>query len=413
MKKKILFVDDESDFLSGVRRSLKKYNNEWELFFANSVDEALEVDEIDSLDVVISDLGMPGKDGFKFLEMFRSNEDTKNIPVLVMSGIKQNKAKNRAYELGATEFLKKPFSSEDLIQAIKNSIKLKSHLDQNEKNRQLFEKKFNERNNKLERDIIKFQKKKEVSEEALRLENEFLANMSHELRTPLNSIIGFSQLVEEVVEENDIDQITHDLKTIQLAGKHMLTLVNDILEVAKIESRKMDLIKKEIQLAPFILEMTPLVQTIMKENGNEFKQVFLNNLGNIETDDVRLRQILFNLLSNAAKFTKDGTVTLQASRENYCDRDWIKFEIKDTGIGLSDKQIKHIFDKFSQADPATSKKFGGTGLGLSITKKLCQLMSGDVFVESEVGRGAIFTVMLPATELEIKYKNPSLLVREN
>ncbi len=397
MKKKILFIDDESDFLSGIRRSLKKLNNEWELLFANSVDEALGVKEMDDLDVVISDLHMPGKDGFKFLKEFRLSEETKNIPVLIMSGIKQNKAKDKAYELGAIEFLKKPCSSECLIRAIRNSIKLKAEFDKSKKDRQLFEKKFNERDNKLKRDINKFRRTKEESEEALRLENTFLANMSHELRTPLNSILGFSELIEQEIAENDLGQISHDLRTIQLAGKHMLTLVNDILEVAKIESKKLELVTKEIALAPFICEITPLVHTIMKDNGNTFKQVFLNNLGTIETDDVRLRQILFNLLSNAAKFTKNGTVILEASRENYCGKDWIKFEIKDTGIGLSEKQIKHIFEKFAQAEPATSKKYGGTGLGLAITKKLCQLMKGDVFVESEVGIGSTFTVMLPVS----------------
>jgi signal transduction histidine kinase len=235
-----------------------------------------------------------------------------------------------------------------------------------------------------------------VAEEANKFKSQFLANMSHELRTPLNAIIGYSEMLQEEAEELEVQELNGDLQKIQAAGKHLLTLINDILDLSKIEAGKMELFLETFSLPGLLDEVVTTVRPLMKKNGNTILFEPNNELGSIYADMTRLRQVLFNLLSNAAKFTKDGNVSLEVTRTNDLDEDWITFRVSDSGIGMTSEQLSRLFQAFSQADSTTARKYGGTGLGLIISLRFCQMMGGTISVESEPDAGTTFTVKLPA-----------------
>lgn len=223
--------------------------------------------------------------------------------------------------------------------------------------------------------------------------SQFLANMSHELRTPLNAIIGYSEMLAEESEEMGLTEFTEDLEKIRKSGKHLLTLINDILDISKIESGKMEVFFESIELADLLQEVLITVKPLVETNGNRLESRLA--AGDMITDVTKLRQVLFNLLSNAAKFTKDGTITLEVDRVQRNGLDGYEFKVGDTGIGMTPEQSKKLFQPFVQADSTTTRKYGGTGLGLAISRRFCNLLGGDISVASEVGTGSVFTFWLP------------------
>ncbi len=237
---------------------------------------------------------------------------------------------------------------------------------------------------------------KEAAESANLTKSQFLANMSHELRTPLNAIIGYSEMLHEEVMEEGHDSYAGDLIKINTAGKHLLTLINDILDLSKIEAGKMDLFLETFDLQEVVRDVSSIIEPLVLKNNNRLVIECPEPIGEMHADLTRVRQSLFNLLSNAAKFTKDGTITFSVCRESSAGEDWIDFRVSDTGIGLSTDQVEKLFQSFTQADASTSRKFGGTGLGLAITRKLCHLMGGDITVTSEPGKGSSFLIRLPS-----------------
>ncbi|MFN7973660.1 MAG: two-component regulator propeller domain-containing protein [Acidobacteriota bacterium] len=229
--------------------------------------------------------------------------------------------------------------------------------------------------------------------EANRAKSQFLANMSHELRTPLNAIIGYSELITEEMQERKQDDLLPDLAKIHGAGKHLLAVINDILDLSKIEAGKMELHLEDVELRALVESVASTVRPIAERNGNRLRVDAGPDLGAMKTDETRLKQVLMNLLSNACKFTERGDVTLAARREN----GRVRFDVADTGIGMTAEQLGKLFQPFTQADSSTTRKYGGTGLGLVITRRFCQMMGGDVTVESEPGKGTRFKVELPAS----------------
>ncbi len=237
---------------------------------------------------------------------------------------------------------------------------------------------------------------RDQAECANRSKSAFLANMSHELRTPMNAIIGYSEMLVEEMEEEGVTEYTDDLKKINGAGKHLLSLINDILDLSKIEAGRMDLYLERFDLTDMLVETAQTVEPLMAKNNVRFRTDLDANLGTVRSDLTKLRQALFNLLSNAAKFTRDGEVTLSAARFARADNDWIRLAVADTGIGIAADKIEHLFEEFIQADLSTTREYGGTGLGLSISRRFCRMMGGDITVTSEPGEGSVFTIELPA-----------------
>ncbi len=247
---------------------------------------------------------------------------------------------------------------------------------------------------------VQLREAKEAAEAANRAKSAFLANMSHELRTPLNAIIGYSEMLEEDAVDYGHDSFVPDLRKIHGAGKHLLELINDILDLSKIEAGKMDVYIESFVLQDLLDSVVATIQPLMAKNENEL-EVSYNDLGIMYADKTKVRQILFNLLSNAAKFTEKGHIKLKVVRERPSiatdsRRDWIKFEVADSGIGMSETQIQNLFRPFTQADSSTTRKFGGTGLGLAISRHFCRMMGGDITVESEHREGSAFRAFLPA-----------------
>ena len=228
--------------------------------------------------------------------------------------------------------------------------------------------------------------------EASQHKSQFLANMSHELRTPLNAIIGYSEMLQEEAEDLDQHTLIPDLQKVNAAGKHLLGLINDILDLSKIEAGRMDLFLETFEISTLLRDVVGIAQPLVEKNGNSLVVSFPNDLGGMHADQTKVRQALFNLLSNAGKFTDHGTISLTVKRES---DDWLTFAVTDTGIGMTDEQLGRLFEAFSQAEASTRSKYGGTGLGLAISRHFCRLMGGDLTVESEYGQGSTFRVRLP------------------
>ena len=236
---------------------------------------------------------------------------------------------------------------------------------------------------------------KDVAEKSNLAKSQFIANMSHELRTPLNAIIGYSDMLQDELEDAEPDEIATDLVKINAAGRHLLSLINDILDLSKIESGKMETYNETFDIQKILEEVIVTVQILLEQRNNILAFNCEPNIGLMYSDVTKIRQILLNLLSNASKFTENGTVSLKITKHWVDGVEWVSFSITDTGIGISPEQQKKLFKAFSQVDASTTRKYGGTGLGLLITKRFTEMLGGKVSVESELGKGSTFVARFP------------------
>jgi adenylate cyclase len=231
--------------------------------------------------------------------------------------------------------------------------------------------------------------------EASQHKSQFVSSVSHELRTPLNAIIGLTEMMVTNAARFGTEKALEPLQRVNRAGTHLLGLINQVLDLSKIEAGKLELNPQTVQLAPLIDEVIGTARQLAEQNRNRLLNEVQEDLGTLTVDPMRLRQVLLNLLSNACKFTKEGEVKLRGRRVSNGGR-WMELSVSDTGIGMTPEQQAKLFEEFTQADATTAQRFGGTGLGLAITRKLARMMGGDVTVTSEPGKGSVFTVRLPA-----------------
>lgn len=244
-------------------------------------------------------------------------------------------------------------------------------------------------------DYREIQESRAAADAANKAKSQFLANMSHELRTPMNAVIGYSEMLEEEAEDQGLDDLIPDLKKIRSASSHLLQLINDVLDLSKIEADKIELCPELFVVENMLSDIEATTQPLIARNGNSFELEKVNELGEIFLDQTKVRQVVLNLLSNAAKFTRNGLIRLTAERNRQPDSDWLTIRVSDSGIGMTGEQLEHVFDPFSQADASTTREYGGTGLGLSISRKFCEMMHGTLTAESEKDVGSTFIIRLP------------------
>ncbi len=262
------------------------------------------------------------------------------------------------------------------------------------------EDRVSERTRELEAARDEADEAREAAEEANRAKSAFLLNMSHELRTPMNHIIGYSEMLAEDAEDDGNDQYIDDINKIRDSGEHLLGLLNDILNMSKIEAGQMDMFLETFSLSKFLQSVVSSTRTLVENNGNKYEFSALEDMGEMHADLTKVRQCLFNLVSNAAKFTKDGTITLSAEwLEDKATRR-IRFAVSDTGIGIEQDKFDYIFKEFAQADESTTRDVGGTGMGLALVKSFCDMMGGKIWVESVIGEGSSFIFELPETVID-------------
>ncbi len=247
---------------------------------------------------------------------------------------------------------------------------------------------------RMETDLIEA---KEGAEQASRTKSTFLANMSHELRTPMNAILGYSEILIEEAEDDGQDDFIPDLKKIHQAGTHLLGLINDVLDLSKVEAGRMETYAEDIDVDALLDQVAGTARPLMATNENQFEIIRDGDLGNARQDMTKLRQSMLNLLSNAAKFTHEGKVTLRATRETRGESDWLVIAVSDSGIGIPADKMETAFEEFGQVEDSTTRNYGGTGLGLPLSRRFCRMLGGDLTVQSELGKGSTFTMEVPVT----------------
>jgi len=392
LKPKILIVDDRPENLLALRTVLR--NLDVELVEAHSGNEALKATLHHDFALALLDIQMPEMDGYELAGILREEEKTSELPFIFISAVyTDNLNVFKGYEHGAFSFITKPFQPEILINKVRFFVE-KKHQEIT----------MNQLYTDLQRKTSELENKAGELALSSKYKSEFLANMSHELRTPLNSILLLSKLLAENAEKNLTQEQVEFAQVIHNSGSGLLQLINEILDLSKIESGKMEIDMKEISLQTICKNLTDLFAPLAREKNIDFAVKCNPDLtGMIKTDALRLEQVLKNFVSNGLKFTEKGTVELTMRKPDPLrgefgsskPENFIAFEVKDTGIGIPKEKHALVFDAFQQADGSTRRKYGGTGLGLSISREIARMLGGEIMLESEVGKGSSFTLILP------------------
>ena len=414
----ILIVDDNKNNLFTLHTLIEEHIPDVGIVEADSGERALEVLVEAKVTLIILDVQMPNMDGFETASMIRKWNKTQHIPIVFLTAAyKSEEFQQKGFAVGAADYLTKPIDAPQLISRIKTYLRF---IEQERRHNHELEDKVRERTlelqqareeleQRVEQRTAELCRAKEEAEQASVAKSRFLANMSHELRTPLNAILGYSEILIEIASEDvpaaetleevklelvDQDFVT-DLEKIHAAGQHLLGLINDVLDISKIEAGKMSVYNETFSVGDMLDDVISMALALAVQKHNRLHADYPKDVGDIYTDLTKTRQILFNLLSNACKFTENGTITLHAEKTMFNRIPGYIFKVADTGIGIPEDKLESLFEAFTQADISTTRKYGGTGLGLTLTKRFAEMMGGYISVESSPGEGSAFSVYLP------------------
>ncbi len=410
----ILIVDDNKNNLFTLRTLINEHI-EANIIEADSGQGALDILLVKLVDLIILDVQMPDMDGFETAKLIRSFKKTRHIPIVFLTAAyKSAEFQQKGFAAGAADYLTKPIDAPQLISRINTYLRF---IEQDRRHHAELEQKVQERTaellamrNKLEERVnertaelneinlqlkeeieirkkteLAFKKAKEVAEQANLAKSQFLANMSHELRTPLNAIIGYSEILFEEAKDQENSDYTNDLLKIMQAARHLLAMINDVLDLSKIEAGKMQIHTETFDLAEIISEITNTISPLTTKNKNVLQVIWQGREGLVHSDVTKIRQILINLLGNASKFTDQGIIQLRVGiEEDNKGISWVRFQVKDSGIGISPEQQAKLFQPFIQADASTTRKYGGTGLGLTISQHFTEMLGGYLTLGSFV-----------------------------
>jgi len=377
MKANILVVDDTPDNLRLLIDMLAKQG--YKIRAASNGRHALKTAQANPPDLILLDIKMPGMDGFEVCEQLKTDERTRDIPVIFISALDGVFDKVRAFSLGGVDYITKPFQAEEVLARVETHLGL-----------QRLQKELEEKNAELSQLNVELVR-------ASRHKDEFLANMSHELRNPLNVVLGMSEALQDGVYGELNDRVLNSVHRIEESGRHLLQLITDILDLSKIGAGKLELVIAPVSVKLVCEASLMFIKQLAHKKRIKVVSTCDQNITTFHADELRIKQVLVNLLSNAVKFTPEGkTVGLEV--DGNPEQQVINFTVWDTGIGIAKEDMERLFQPFEQLDRTRSQHHEGTGLGLSLVYRLVELHGGSISVESEVDKGSRFTVSLPWKE---------------